>query len=37
VPRLGHQLDDGGLSAGGLFLQRAFAETPSQQRPPTHG
>jgi phospholipase/carboxylesterase len=37
VPRLGHQLDDTGLSAGALFLQRAFAETPSQQRPPTHG
>jgi phospholipase/carboxylesterase len=25
VPRLGHGIDDGGLSAGALFLQRAFA------------
>jgi len=25
VPRLGHGLDDTGLSAGGLFLQRAFS------------
>ena len=25
VPRLGHGIDQSGLSAGGLFLQRAFA------------
>ncbi len=25
VPRLGHGIDPTGLSAGGLFLQRAFA------------
>jgi phospholipase/carboxylesterase len=24
-PRLGHGIDDGGLSTGALFLQRAFA------------
>lgn len=26
-PRLGHGIDDGGLSTGALFLQRAFATT----------
>ncbi len=37
VPRLGHGIDDTGLSAGALFLQRAFAEMPSEQGAPSHG
>ena len=37
VPGLGHGLDDTGLSHGALFLQRAFAETPDENRPATPG
>jgi phospholipase/carboxylesterase len=37
VPRLGHGIDPQGLSAGALFLQRAFADAASEDAPPTSG
>jgi phospholipase/carboxylesterase len=37
IPGLGHGLDDQGLSAGALFLQRVFADTAHENRPATPG
>jgi len=37
VPGLGHSIDAAGLSAGALFMQRAFAATASEESPPSHG
>jgi len=37
VPALGHGIDAAGLSAGAVFLQRAFAATASEQSPGSHG
>ncbi len=37
VPALGHSIDAAGLSAGALFLQRAFAGAVSEASPANHG
>jgi phospholipase/carboxylesterase len=37
VPALGHGIDAAGLSAGALFLQRAFAATASEELSGSHG